>query len=170
MSFKKILLSSLFVALALLAFSCSRGLSPIEYNNAVVDVLNKTSAAVQNSTTVYDAGIPSIVTETAAIDTSALQTAYTEMETQIQSASSILSLKSKNAEQETAVLAEFKNYLEISQEYLVLYAEMTAYYTDGTFSTDLEKVSEYDDSLHATYNEFIDSNNKLVDILGEYVQ
>ncbi|MFA5842953.1 MAG: hypothetical protein WC882_04805 [Candidatus Gracilibacteria bacterium] len=170
MFLKKILLTSFFIALTALAFGCSRGLSPIEYNNAVVEVLNKTSASVQNSTTVYDAAIPSIVTETSTIDITPLQIAYTEMETHIQNASSILSLKSKNAEQETAVLQEFKNYLGLSQEYLILYAEMTAYYTNGTFSSDLEKVSSYDDALHSTYNELIDANNNLVDILSEYVQ
>ena len=46
---------------------------------------------------------------------------------------------------------------------------MVNYYSSGEFANDLDGVATYDEALHSEYNDFIESNNTLVDILDQYV-
>lgn len=165
-------LASLLTAVALLLTTGCLGngsLSAIEYNNQVVDVLNKTSAAIESTTTLYDSGIPNIVTEEAEIETTEMQTALNEAKTQVESANRIMELVSKNAEQQAAVNVEFTTYLTLAKTYLENYEAMITYYSTKTFVQDLNGVAEHDEKLHSDYNNFIESNNKLVDVLAQYV-
>jgi hypothetical protein len=167
---KKMLTMLSLTAMALLAMGCDGSLSTIDYNNTVVDILNATSDAIETTTFVYDESVPNLVTETSEIDVPAMQEAYDAAQAEMFNAASVLQLVGSNAEQQAAVSAEFSNYLELGNAYLATYKDMIGYYSDGYFATDLDGVATYDELLHYEYNDFIDSNNALVDILASYVQ
>lgn len=166
-------LTSLFglLTLSLILFGCTSGttLSTIEFNNEVVDILNETSAAIEDTTTTYDESVPNIVTEEAIVDTAAMQTFYDDAMDKAEAARNVLNLKSRNQDQETAVKAEFETYLELSDSYLTTYGEMIEYYQSGSFAENLDSVATYDEELHLGYNDFIESNNSLVDILAGFI-
>lgn len=170
-SFKIISALALISAMSLLAVGCDDGkLSVVGYNNEVVDALNTTSEMVEATTTAYDEIIPNIVTEDSEIDVTPLKTALNSASIQLDSATSVLDLMSRDLEQETTVKEEFTNYLELGESYLTTYKTMVTYYENNKFVENLDLVAEYDDQLHEEYNTFIESNNALVDILDSFVE
>jgi hypothetical protein len=60
--------------------------------------------------------------------------------------------------------------MKLGQAYMTTYNEMLAYYENGDFVKNLDGVEKYDEKLHTQYNDFINSNNTLVDILGNFVE
>lgn len=169
---RKILSLILLSTIALTVTGClnSDKLSAIQYNNKFVETINATSATVEESTNIYDKQIPNIVTEDSTIEVTALETTLGESRTQISEAESITTLQSRNNEQQTAVQAEFPEFLELAKAYLGTYTLMVAYYKNGEYKQNLDKVSIFDEDLHTQYNDFIASHNKLVDILAEFVK
>lgn len=160
---------SLIAGLLALSTGCSDQLPAIEYNNGVVEAMNQISSNLETTTLTYDTGIPNIVTETTSLDMTGIQSAYEGALLKVEASKTILTLTSRNIEQETAVKAEFKNYLALADAYLNIYAEMIDYYTSGRFTENLDQVETYDITIHENYNTFVDSHNTLVDILGQYV-
>ncbi|EKD93766.1 MAG: hypothetical protein ACD_28C00063G0022 [uncultured bacterium] len=158
------------ISLSFLGCLKSGKLSEVEYNNAIVEKLNLTSGAIEETTTTYDNSIPNIVTEDSEIDATSLQTTSQSAAEKIALSEEVLTLKSKNSDQEEAVKSEFQNYLALAEEYLKAYDEMLTYYSANTFKENLDDVATYDEKLHIQYNKFIESNNKLVDILADYVE
>lgn len=144
-------------------------LSPLEYNNQVVDVLNSTSEAIEASILIYGETVPDIVTEETEIDVISMEAYLEETEKVIGKASRVLYLESKDEEQQIEVLAEFENYLTTGEAYSALYAEILEYYSSGTYIDDLTQVKPYNNDLYEAYNAFIESNNTLVDILDRYI-
>jgi hypothetical protein len=71
------LLGLFFATISTLFLGCidSGKLSEVEYNNEVVEKLNLTSGAIEETTAVYDNSVPNIVTEDSAIDATALEAA-----------------------------------------------------------------------------------------------
>jgi|GEM_PF-837380 hypothetical protein len=169
---KNSLAISMVIAIGLFTSGCldDGKLSVIEYNNEVVDTLNTTSDIIEITTETYDVSVPNIVTEDAEIDTVAMQTAYDEAMANSLLAENVSLLVSRSPEQQTAVLAEFTTYLTYANDYLETYADMIDYYESAYFLEDLEGVAIYDELLHLQYNDFIDSNNSLVDILAEHIE
>ena len=156
------------VLVSILIFAGCSGLSTIEYHNEVVEAMNNLSTALEESTEVYDAGVPNIVTETSTIDVEGMQSAYESAVTETEAAQSVFSLQGRNEAQQAAVQSEFENYVALAEAYLSTYQAMMDYYASGQFMESLDEVATYDGTLHEQYNAFIDSNNTLVDILGEY--
>lgn len=157
---------------SLIAFSgCSSGkLSAVEYNNAVVQILNDTSAAIEETTQAYDKSVPNVVTEESEVDVEALKAARQEALSTITLADQVVNLKSQEESQQMEVKQAFVEYTELATNYLSSYQEMISYYENKEFVENLDKVAVYDEELHAQYNEFIAANNTLVDILGKYVK
>ncbi len=149
--------------------SAAGSLSTVEYNNEVVETLNLTSSSIEDTTTTYDSSVPNIVTEEAEVDTDAMQAVYDEAYGFLTDAKAVLELSSKNASQEEAIKSEFINYLDLGEAYLATYSEMITYYSSGEFIENLDLVATYDEALHMGYNDFIDSNNSLVDVLAGFI-
>jgi hypothetical protein len=99
--------------LSFLATGCldSDKLSVVEYNNAVVGTLNDTSSAIEGSTVTYDEEIPNIVTESSAIDATAVEGTYIEALTKTDAAEQVLTLLSANEAQQAEVQTKFTPYL-----------------------------------------------------------
>lgn len=145
-------------------------LSIVEYNNAVVTLINDTSAAIEESTESYDNGIPNIVTETTKVDTTDIEAALTGIRTKLETAVNTPKLLSVNTEQQTQVEAEFSNYLERAAAYADTFEKIVNYYKNGDYKKNLDQVAPFDRDLHNHYNEFIQSNNTLIDILAGFVK
>lgn len=162
---------SLSIVSILIFSGCNDGkLTTIEYNNSVVDILNNTSTAIQETTNLYETAIPNIVSEDSKIDIAPLKTAGQTAQEKFDASKQVLELKSRNAEQETAVKLEFITYTELGETYMATYNEMIRYYENPDFAKNLDSVETYDEKLHKQYNDFIESNNKLVDILAQFVE
>ncbi|MBU1018378.1 MAG: hypothetical protein ABII07_03335 [Patescibacteria group bacterium] len=144
-------------------------LSPIQYNNKVVESLNQTSETIENTILVYDISIPDLVTEESEIDTTDMETSYDLAKEIISNSASILELSSKDEAQQTEVRVEFQNYISLGEEYLAKYLAMIEYYKTGLYLEDLSLVTEHDTTIYDAYNTFIESNNTLVDILESYI-
>jgi hypothetical protein len=159
------------LALALIGSGCfnANQKSVIEYNNEVVTTLNLASSAIENSTVVYDETIPNIVTESSTIDPGPVEEAYAAARAEIDAAGSVMDLTSADASQTDLIQTEFQAYLELADLYLDTYTEMVEYYKSNGYKEELDTVSTFDQDLHNQYNEFIKSNNDLVDILAGFV-
>lgn len=163
---------TLLAVLALLATGCLNDgkLSAIQYNNKFVKTINTSSGALKESTNIYDQQIPTIVTEDSTIAVSELETTLIFVQEYIKLNQALLPLESKNAEQQTATQTELAIFLSLADTYIKTYTDMIAYYKGGDYKTNLDKVATFDQDLHAQYNDFIASHNKLVDILAEFVE
>lgn len=163
-----------FLMAALTTTGClSNGkLSTVDYNNQIVAVLNATSANIEITTDPYDKTIPNIVTEDITVDITALETSWNAANTALETGQTALTLKSRNKDQEERALAGLLLYREKAVAYLKTYGEMIVYYKNEDYKKkgNLGRVAEFDQNLHTQYNEFIESNNTLVDLLGEFVK
>ena len=170
--FKRYALFGIIISLtALFLVGCDpAALTVVEYNNEVVEILNKTSAKIEESTVLYDETIPNIVTENSTIDVTKLKTVFDETALQVEAAKIASTLTSRDPDQQTQVREGFWNYLTFAETYLTNYEEMINYYVNNEFKENLDGVSKYDQDLHVQYNDFIESNNTLVDILSQYVK
>lgn len=165
--------SGILIGLQLLMFTgCtnSEALSTIEYNNEIVSILNATSAAIEDSTVIYDKDIPNIVTDQSTINTVELEKQLAEAKDQLSGAKTVMTFKSRNEAQQAQTTNQFENYFELANKYLATYEAMVTYYKENQFKDDLDTVAVYDKDLHNQYNEFIESNNELVDVLNEFVK
>ncbi len=160
------------LATLVLATGCSGSgkLYAIQYNNQFVEIINSTSAAIEESTTIYDKQVPNIVTEDSTIDVAPLETALTTAQTQITAAEVLTTLQSKDEAQQAAVQTEFSTFQALGKTYLESYTTMISYYKGGTYKENLDKVATFDQDLHQQYNDFIASHNKLVDLLAGFVK
>ncbi len=172
MKIRNTLILAIFSATTLFMIGCisDGSLSTVEYNNAVVETLNSTSAVIEETTTAYDTGVPNIVTEESQIDTGTMQAALDAAQLKLTAAKDVLTLVSKNTDQQAAVLAEFENYLDLGNIYITTYETVADYYSSGEYATNLDLVAEYDENLHSGYNNFIESNNTLVDTLASFIE
>ncbi|KKR25904.1 MAG: hypothetical protein UT55_C0025G0001, partial [Candidatus Peregrinibacteria bacterium GW2011_GWE2_39_6] len=120
-----LLISLLIVILGFAGCLNSGKLSTVEYNNKIVETLNKTSAAIETTTQIYDSTVPNVVTEEAIIDSLALTASYEAAKKEIIAAETTLTtLKSKNVEQIQNVQPEFTNYITLGKNYLATYETM----------------------------------------------
>ncbi len=171
MKIRIILTLAIITVVAIFITGCLNdgSLSTVEYNNSVVETLNATSAVIEDTTTLYDQGVPNIVTEESTIDTADMSASLLSAQAKIAEAEAVLELASKNVEQQEAVTAEFMNYLDLGKSYLTTYETVVEYYSSDNYVENLSLVAEYDETLHTSYNSFIESNNTLVDTLASYI-
>ena len=144
-------------------------LTTIEYHNQVGDAMNTASDLFEQTIEEYDSSVPDLVTEESEIDTAAMEATFNQTKSSLSRVEATLSLESKDEDQQTEAQEELGNYLNLGEEYLDIYETMIEYYSSGTYLEDLTLVSEYDTQIYDTYNEFIESNNELADILGKYI-
>lgn len=172
MSFRRILLLSTFLLTLVMATGCLNNgqLSAIQFNNRFVETINTTSAALETSTKTYDEAIPNIVTEDSAVDVAEMESALAEARKNLEAAEVLSTLRSNNEEQQTAVEAQFKTFLELANTYLETYGQMITYYKEQQYKENLDKVGTFDKDLQKQYNQFIASHNKLVDVLAGFVK
>lgn len=171
-SMRFLIIGLLLASLAVLTTGCLNNgeLSAIQFNNQFVEIINSASAAVKESTDVYDQQIPNIVTEDSTVDVAPLETSLTEAQTQMTAAETLATLQSKDESQQDAVQSEFATFLALGKTYLESYTAMIAYYKGWEYKENLDKVATLDLDLHNQYNDFIASHNKLVDILAGFVK
>lgn len=170
---KKLILSMLVLAITLLGVGCleSGKLSTIEYNNAMVSLINDTSSSIEKSTTAYDETIPNIVTETSKIDTTEIEKALAANKTSLEIAlSTAPTLLSSDETQKAQVDIEFEKYIELANAYMETYEKMVTYYKNTGYQKSLDQVATLDRDLHNGYNDFIQSNNTLIDVLANFVK
>ena len=99
-----------------------------------------------------------------------MQAALDAAQLKLTAAKDVLTLVSKNTDQQAAVLAEFENYLDLGNIYITTFETVADYYSSGEYATNLDLVAEYDENLHSGYNNFIESNNTLVDTLASFIE
>lgn len=162
---------TLFFASALILTGCSvfGKASEVDYNNTVVDDINTASAVIEETATLYNDTIPDVVSEKDNIDTSAMQSAYDDSVSSLEAVAGLLSLESRNIEQQNAVRTGVETYQSAAEQYLETYQTMLNYYGDGTYQQDISQVQSIDENLHTSYTTFIQANNDLVDTLESFV-
>ena len=163
---------TLFLILVIAFSGCDffTKLSEIEYNNRVVENLNNTSLALEETTNLYNDSIPSIVTEESEIDVSALKSSLETSKTFLKEIEALKTLESKNLEQETQVENSLNSYITTAEEYFSAYEEMLNYYESGEFKKDISLVTPIDESIHINYSAFINANNDLVGLLDSFME
>lgn len=145
-------------------------LTDIEYNNRIVESLNKASLALEETANLYNETIPSIVTEASEIDVSTLKTSLESSKVLLTEIKNLSSLQSKNSDQETQVEKSLISYAEAAENYFTSYEEMLLYYESGEFIKDISEVTPIDESIHLNYSAFIDANNDLVELLDSFME
>ncbi len=160
-----LLLSSLF----LLGCSLLGKYSEVEYNNLVVEKINETSLAIEETTSLYNETLPDVVTEEDIIVTAEMQASYEAAVESLEDTADLLVLEARNLEQQNAVRTELETYRSAAQIYLESYATMLSYYNEGTYTEDISQVETLDETMHVNYTTFIEANNDLVDTLETFV-
>ncbi|MEK9159516.1 MAG: hypothetical protein AAB383_02175 [Patescibacteria group bacterium] len=143
--------------------------SEVEYNNLVVEEVNATSLAIENTTSLYNETLPDVVTEEDLIDTAAMESSYDDAVSALEKTAELLTLEARNLEQQNAVRTEVETYRTAAELYLESYAAMLSYYSEGTYKEDISQVESLDETMHINYTTFIEANNDLVDTLESYV-
>lgn len=168
---KKTTLAFSFAA-ALLLTSCSvfNKLSDVEYNNQVVAGINSISTVIEETATLYNDTVPNVVNETDTVDTTAMQSKYTESMDALKNLDSLLTIEGRNIEQQNAVRTGLQTYQTAADQYLQTYNDMLTYYSGAEYQQDVSKVKSIDENLHTGYTTFIQANNDLVDTLDSFVQ
>lgn len=141
----------------------------IEYNNLIVDRVNETSLAIEETATLYNETLPNEVTEKDIIDVTEMQVSYESALELLANMNELLELESRNMEQQNAVRTELQTYTSAGDLYLQSYSEMLTYYSTNAYVEDITQVEPIDESLHTNYTTFIEANNDLVDILESFV-
>ena len=160
-----LLLSSLFL------FGCEAfgKYSEVEYNNLIVEELNKASLAIEETTSLYNETLPDVITEEDVIETDVMETSYDDAMSALEKTANLLSLEARNLEQQNAVRTELETYRSAAEIYLESYSDMLSYYSQGTYKEDISQVKTLDETMHTNYTTFIEANNDLVDTLESYV-
>jgi carbonic anhydrase len=143
--------------------------SEVDYNNQVVETINEISSSIESTATLYNDTVPDVVNETDVIDVATMKTSYTEASDALEQLGSLLTLESRNIEQQNAVRTDLTTYQTAAEQYLATYDEMLTYYGEGEYAKDLTKVKTTDETLHTSYTTFIQANNDLVDTLESFV-
>lgn len=143
--------------------------SEVEYNNLVVEEVNATSLAIENTTSLYNETLPDVVTEADVIETDVMETSYDEAIKSLEKTVDLLTVEARNLEQQNAVRTELETYRTAAELYLESYSAMLSYYSEGTYQEDISKVESLDETMHVNYTTFIEANNDLVDTLESYV-
>ncbi|MBI4127154.1 hypothetical protein HY463_00430 [Candidatus Peregrinibacteria bacterium] len=144
-------------------------MSAVEYNNAVVGKINEISAQIEKAADTYNEVVPTIVRENTEINTELMESELESAQDLFAQVDGLSSLKSKNLEQQNAVAEALKSYKSTAETFFTDYEKMLTYYKDGTYKTDVSQVTAMDESIHADYSAFIESNNALVSTLDLYV-
>ena len=166
---KKLFLLPLVASLLLASCTMFGKLGEVEYYEAVVDQINEVSGPIEESATLYNETVPDLVTEASEVDTTNMQTSYNEASAALNESEGLLSLESRNIEQENQVRTELQTYQSAASDYLKLYEQMLTYYGTGAFKEDLSKVKSLNTDLHTSYTTFIQAHNELVEVLESYV-
>lgn len=166
---KKSLPALLLSSTLLLGCSLLGKYSEVEYNNLVVEKINETSLAIEETTSLYNETLPDVVTEEDIIVTGEMQTSYEAAIESLEDTADLLVLEARNLEQQNAVRTELETYRSAAQIYLESYATMLSYYGEGTYIEDISQVETLDETMHVNYTTFIEANNDLVDTLESFV-
>jgi len=160
-----------FVSVALLLTGCSffSKYGEIEYNNLIVEKINETSLAIEETATIYNETIPDVVTEKDTFDVTAMQASYDNATELLKEIDGLLIYESRNTEQQNAVRAEVQTYMSAADLYLQTYSEMLSYFGGTAYQDDITQVKPMDETLHTNYTTFIESNNDLVDTLESFL-
>ena len=143
----------------------------IEYNNLIVnDVKNTISPAIEGSIQAYDETVPDFVTEEETISVEEIEAGYDTAKSAVGKINGLISLKSKNAEQESAVRAALTVYKTASEMYMDIYAAMLDYYASEEYLEDISKVNDFDEDLHESYTTFQEAHNDLVETLKSFIE
>lgn len=143
-------------------------LSPVDFNNKFVEVINPLKERVEEVQKLYVEAIPKELTKDTTIDVTTMEARYEELDAITEKARDLQKSQSRNAAQETAVLAEYQTYLQDLDAYLDQYDAMILFYKSGEFKLDSAEVKEYDNKLNEGYKKFAEQHNKLVDVLGGF--
>ena len=163
----------LFISLLTLPFlsGCAfLKLTPIEYNNRVVSVLNTLSGEVQNSVEIYDSQIPNVVTEKSEVETQPLEEAAQKMSATLEDLKKLSNLTSRSEDQEKAVETALIDYQEATEAYVQAYEGTANYYEKGGYREDVKQVQTIDSALHKAYDDLVESHNHLVEVLASYIE
>ncbi len=165
---KKILLS--IFALGLLnGCSLLGAMPPIEYNNAIVETLNSSAKAIQETASAYNIAIPAEVSETSEINNEEMRKAWDLAQEKLNTLEPLHELESRDIEQQNAVRLDLMTYQLAAKQYLKRYEEVLAFYEEKTFTQDVNKVESLDSLLHTDYTTFIEANNGLVQTLDDSI-
>ena len=158
-----------FVLFTLLLTGCGFAQSPVEYNDKIVAEIQESSQTLQSSVESYLASIPEKITEETTVETDSMEDSFKAAQKTLKSNQKLLTLASKNLEQETEVKKAVATYLSTAQSYLDSYQEMLTYY-EGAYQEDPNQVPKLNAKLHANYSTFIEANNDLAGLLQVYVK
>lgn len=160
-----------FPLIFLILTSCSLWgkTSAVEYNNLIVSSMDESSAAIEETATLYNATIPEVVTEEEQIDLSEMEKSYETALAELKNTENLSTLESRDLEQQNAVRTELRTYQSAGELYLETYAKMLGYYSSGSYQEDITQVEPLDEKLHTDYTTFIEANNDLVDVLESFV-
>jgi hypothetical protein len=164
---KKFLLLALIIFLLPACFLTKNGI--VDYNNLVVERIKVTSPIIEESATLYNASIPDVVTEEAAIETEEMQTAFDSATESLEDIPPLLNLESRDLEQQRAVMVALEIYITAAGLYLDTYQEMLDYYALEGHANEVSQVESLDEVLHKNYTIFTEANNDLVETLELFV-
>ncbi len=160
-----------FLSIALIFSGCSlfSKYGEIEYNNLIVEKINATSLAIEETATIYNETLPEVVTEKDTFDITEMQNSYNDAIEYLAEINTLLTLESRNTEQQNAVRTEIQTYTSAGNLYLQSYSEMLTYFGTTAYQEDITQVKPMDETLHLNYTTFIESNNDLVDTLDSFL-
>jgi len=159
----------LITSLAVLT-ACGFTYNSVEYNNRVVEQINLTSAALEETATIYNESIPDVMNEEETVNTELMGASYETSKEYLDNTIKLLDLESKNLKQQGAVRTGLETYGSAADLYLENYATMLTYYDELSYKDDLGRVEELDKTLHTHYTTFIEANNDLVSILEGFIE
>lgn len=167
---KKSITTLLFVAIFAFSSCASFGkYGEIEYNNVIVEQINESSIAIEETTNLYKETLPDVITEKDVIEVKEMENAYASALNILEKTTDLLLIEARNIEQQNAVRTELETYRSAAQIYLESFDLMLNYYGDETYKEDITQVEIIDETLHTNYTTFIEANNDLVDILESFV-
>lgn len=143
--------------------------SEVEFNNIIVEKINESSLAIEETTSLYKDSLPNVITEKDLIETDEMQASYKNALGSLEETAQLLILEARNLEQQNAVRTELEVYRSAASIYLDAYASMLSYYGDEVYKEDITQVESIDEALHTNYTTFIEANNDLVDALESFV-
>ncbi len=161
----------LFTVYCLLSVSGCK-LTTQKYNDKIVDILDSTGIAIEETVEAYDSSIPNLVTEEVEIDTLAMREALTLAEAEAEKADGLVELESKNIKQQEEVQTELTVYTSALHDYVSKYTEMVEYYESSSHQTNPNMVSDFDSELYDSgnlFDTFLESNNTLAEILKSHI-
>jgi len=163
-------LSSLLI-LTLTLSACNFGsLHPTLFNNRVVELVNPTTLAIEESALTYNSVVPDELTELSLVETDQLRLNYDEALELLEDSNKALNYESENLEQQATVRGHLETYISAGSEYLEAYEAMLIYFEDASHMEDPNRLDDLDPTLHAAYNTFTEANNDLVTSLAEFVK